>query len=135
MKDIIGSAMYPRDTTTITITTSNNTSATITTSTIIIIIFTITTNSVTTITTTRTSISTNKDVVFQEDVFPFKFKSTDPLPIFTYTGINHEVDGLKEGSIATHSQHNSQAELLPQEAELLSQEQVENAKVETSTNL
>ncbi|KAG5572850.1 hypothetical protein H5410_062616 [Solanum commersonii] len=67
-------------------------------------------------------------LILKEDVFPFKLKSKDSVPIFTYTGINHEVDDLKEGSIATHSQHNSQAELLPQE-------QVENVEVETSTNL
>ncbi|XP_015161272.1 uncharacterized protein [Solanum tuberosum] len=69
-----------------------------------------------------------RDVVFQEDVFPFKLKSKDSVPVFTYTGINHEVDDLKEVSIATHSQHNSQTKILPQE-------QVENTEVETSTNL
>lgn len=45
--------------------------------------------------------SVNRDVVFQEDVFPFKLKSKDS--VFTYTGINHELDGLKEVSIAAHS--------------------------------
>ncbi|KAH0647236.1 hypothetical protein KY285_032484 [Solanum tuberosum] len=68
----------------------------------------------------------NKDVVLQEEVFPFKLKSTESVPIFTYNGINLESDGVVDNSdnnLAPHLYQNTFVDMV-------SQEQEENCEVE-----